>query len=203
MNQSSSLATLQTLAHFQLRNFALVTGNLKTMQNNWYNHRWETIQAIQTKIAQWTDPENFAIGLFPLLIKNIYFYWREPKQLADTEMPALFYRYGAARENPDIAAASNLEGETITLIITAVVNAQVTETDGNWDIEKTALQCATEIHLMLERFVHNNQHIGGTGPEGLHRTLALRLRRMNPENEKLSDREILEFHIEIDQLYPF
>ena len=173
---------------------------------NYYNHRWEVVKAIQAEIAKWTDPTYISIAGYPLPIRNIYPYWREPKLLQDTEIPAIFYRYGASRENPDIVFAPHQKGETTTLLITVVVTAQFTaKNEDEWILEKTALQCATEIHLMLEQFVNHNQNIGGTsaGPEEQHRTDALRLRRMNPENEKVSDREILEFHLEFDHLYPF
>ena len=171
----------------------------------WYNHRWEVITAIQAELAKWTDPTLVSFAGYPLQIANIYPYWREPKLLTAEELPALFYRYGASRENNDIAGAVNLKGETTTLIIHAIVEGQYRQkNDDAWILEKTALQCATEIHLMLETFVNHNQNIGGTaaGPGGQHRTDALRLRRMTPENEKVSDRETLEFHIEFDHLYP-
>ena len=169
----------------------------------YYNHRWEVICALQAEIAKWVtaDPE---LSPYPLRVQRIFNYWQEPKRLSESDLPAIFYATGSARANDAIVPATNLKGETCTLIIYAVVNALVATptVDSGWGLEKSVVQRATEMELMIQHLVNDNQHIGGTGPDGDHGTLELRMRRMEPNAEKLSDRETLEFHIEIDHYYP-
>ena len=171
--------------------------------DKYYNHRWEVKKAIQTEIAKWKteDPES---SPYPLQVKSILNYWQEPRRLSESDLPAILYGVGSARENDAVAPSVNFKGETCTLIVYAVVNALATHSpQGGWVLEKSVVQRATEMELMIQHLVRDNQDIGGCpSPDGYHGTTALRMRRMEPDREKLSDRETLEFHIEIDHYYP-
>ena len=167
-----------------------------------YNHRWEVIQALKTEINKWTDPD--LADNYPILIKTIFQQWQNPVNLRQEDMPALFYGYGSARENDRVIPATNLNGETYTLIVYATINELITESGGAYTLEKTLVERATDMHLAMEHLVRRNQTIGGqgVGPDRQHGTESLRLRRVEPERLGVSDRMYMEFHIEIDHYYP-
>ena len=139
-------------------------------------------------------------NIFSVQIKSILDGYRNPVKIKFNKLPAIFFGYGDARLNNSIQTTTNSRGETVSLILYAVVNeikgddGRILKDDEGYPIGDKVSRAA-DMHDTLELFVKGIQHIGDT------KVRKTRLASVRTLGGKLSDREFLEFRIELDITY--
>ena len=157
------------------------------------NHRWEIIKALQTGFETLklpVLPDTPAPGTLynPALIQ-VSRIFQDPTDpinistLEDSDLPALFYRYGDAAKNDGVSDDVNQSGEELSFRIFAVVTATV---------DKSLIEVCSDMHTSIEFIANSHQHAGG------QKTRFVEVGRVRTIFEGLlADREILEFIINI------
>ena len=119
-----------------------------------------------------------------------------------SKLPAVFFKYGQSRPNDNIRKPNTHRGETIDYAIFAVISE-------NKDNKEGLLIQSAKMHSLIEMFVKSNQQLGNPtddSSEGYYKLSRTREVRLGPSRaygfRKVSDRGFIEFHIEIDHIYP-
>ena len=141
-------------------------------------------------------------GNYPIEIATVLAGSRDPVNIASTsKLPAVFFQYGRSRPNPAIKKPTTHRGETIDYAVFIVVNAIE---DEDPDKEVGLLTRSAQMHSLMEMLVEEKQFLGNReGIPSHSRTREVRLGQSRGYGfRKIQDRGFIEFHIEIDHIYP-
>ena len=158
--------------------------------NDFDDHRKRVMDGVKSAFMTVKDNPSE----YPIEISTILDGFQNPVNVSETQkLPALFYKYGSSRPNDAIIRPVNYAGETMSIIVYAVINAA----DGDNLITRSA-----KMHYTAQLVVKQNQNLGNiSGSKS--RTKKVRLGRVGSYGfRRLSDRGFLEITIEIDHIYP-
>ena len=142
-----------------------------------------------------SNPDNY-----PIKISTVLANAPAPVNISNIKtLPAVFFKYGQSRPNDNIRKPNTHRGETIDYAIFAVID------NGSEGL----LIRSAKMHSLIEMFVKSNQQLGNPtddSSEGYYKLSRTREVRLGPSRaygfRKVSDRGFIEFHIEIDHIYP-
>lgn len=141
-----------------------------------------------------------AYETFGFYVNNLIVSAVTPKNLQDEQLPAMFYGYGTARVNQANAPGVNFRGETLGFLVNLVfarVNADQTDTTTPL---LSLMNTAAKAHDAVLKVISGIQTHIENAPSIAIRDV--RLASVTPFSQGLSDREFMQFTIEIDWYYP-
>ena len=145
-----------------------------------------------------TNRDIFYEEKYPIEIETVLAGSRDPVNIANTsKLPAVFFQYGRSRPNPAIKKPNTHRGETIDYAVFIVVNAVPEKNIG-------LLTRSARMHSLMEILVEEKQYLGNREDNASHsRTREVRLGQSRGYGfRKIQDKGFIEFHVEIDHIYP-
>ena len=156
---------------------------------------------IATDLKDWfdnvkasTSPED--TKGYPVDIATVLANATDPVNVAQKhKLPAVFFKYGQSRPNPNIKKPVNHRGETIDYAIFTVIGKNDKTGEG-------LFTRSAKMHSLIEMLVQGEQYIGNRSGSK-YKTREVRLGPSRAFGfRRLAGRGFIEFHIEIDHIYP-
>lgn len=124
----------------------------------------------------------------------------DPKNLGDENLPAIFYGYGSASDNPDVSAGSEFGGETLSFLLN--VSFGIDSRDNH--LIDTSARWHDAVASIIPALGDVITFPNPTNPSDMLVVpiLEARLATVETLTFGLSDLEELQFTIEIDWTYP-
>ena len=130
---------------------------------------------------------------YPILCRSILVSAEDPSNFGAEDLPAISYGYGTAANNPAVAPGTQFRGETFTFLINVIFE----KFPGDEHLANTAARWHDTIAMVVPRM--NVNIVKGTTNVSVRGT---RLASVTAFSQGLSDREFLQFAIDIDWTYP-
>lgn len=130
---------------------------------------------------------------FPIKCRSVGISVDDPSNYQDDHLPAISYGYGTSANNEAVAGGTQLRGETLTFLINIVFvryedDDHLANTAARWHDTIAMIVPCLDANIM-----ENGAHVS---------IRDARLTSVTAFSQGLSDREFLQFAIEIDWTYP-
>ena len=125
-----------------------------------------------------------------------------PLNLEFYQLPFVSLGYGPATNNPNITNAKQVRGETLTFLINVIFETDPREINPiTGEMPGFLAQTSARWHDAIHQLMPSLNTIIVKGDSQVS-TRDARLQSVSPFSEGLSDREFLQFSIEVDWVYP-
>ena len=159
------------------------------------NHRLAILNYVRDQLEDLRDDETL-----PLNVERIWRRAVDPVNTPDEHLPSIFYGYGGFVLN-NRSVGSGYQGETISLVVNAIVN-HLLDPMGNVVDGEDIITRAAKIHYGIQLIVDGLRTMTDEGGfASISPTMDFRLQSGETEFQGISDREFISFNIEIDWFY--